>query len=193
MQTPAAPDQAHTRARAHHWAATAAALAAVVAAAGLLQPDRAEGTPRAGAAGTPVAPAATAPDPEAVTYPMDCHGLDTAVTARAEGDLDGDGRPETVAAVRCAAGSGTPPSGLYVITGTPGSADRPPRVVATLLDPARQQNVTALTLRSGAVTATLLGYSSPEVPRYAPDRRATLKWHWDGGAFRQESLAAESV
>ena len=56
------------------------------------------------------------------------------VTKKASGDLDGDGRPETVAVVRCDAGSGTPPSGVYVVT-QPLTAGGAPRVVATLIDP----------------------------------------------------------
>ncbi|MEU3062402.1 hypothetical protein ABZ670_18635 [Streptomyces subrutilus] len=163
-------------------------MAAVVALAGLLQP--AAGTPAAAAAAGsgPAAadgPRATAPDAAAVTYPLDCKGAPQIVTATAEGDLDGDGRPETVAAVRCDAGSGTPPHALYVLTRDPAEGARP-RVVATLLDAAQRQTATDLTVRDGEVTATLLGYSSPEVPRYSPDVKKLAKWRWTGGKFRQE-------
>lgn len=166
--TPPPETLAHSHARAVHWLATATAMAAVVALAGLLQP----------AAGTPAAAAA-------VTYPLDCKGAPQTVTATAEGDLDGDGRPETVAAVRCDAGSGTPPHALYVLTRDPAEGARP-RVVATLLDAAQRQTATDLTVRDGEVTATLLGYSSPEVPRYSPDVKKLAKWRWTGGKFRQE-------
>ncbi|WP_327307570.1 hypothetical protein OG730_32485 [Streptomyces sp. NBC_01298] len=184
---------AHHRTRPVHWLATASALAAVIAGAGLLQPDRATGasadpvhttggtTPKSPANG----PQTAAPDAHAVTYPLDCKGLPQAVTATAEGDLDGDGRPETVAAVRCDAGSGTPPHAIYVL-----AQDRAktatPRVVATLLEAGRKQTATDLTIRDGLVTASLLGYSSPEVPRYSPDTKQLAKWRWTGGKFRQE-------
>nr|WP_229886805.1 hypothetical protein [Streptomyces subrutilus] len=163
-------------------------MAAVVALAGLLQP--AAGTPAAAAAAGsgPAAadgPRAAAPDAAAVTYPLDCKGAPQTVTATAEGDLDGDGRPETVAAVRCDAGSGTPPHALYVLTRDPAEGARP-RVVATLLEAAQRQTATDLTVRDGEVTATLLGYSSPEVPRYSPDVKKLAKWRWTGGKFRQE-------
>ncbi|MFF4371125.1 hypothetical protein [Streptomyces sp. NPDC001594] len=158
-------------------------MAAVIAGAGLLQPDRATGaTP---ATETAAGPRATAPDAHAVTYPLDCKGTAQTVTATAEGDLDGDDRPETVAAVRCDAGSGTPPHAIYVLTreAAPGA---PPRVVATLLDPAKRRTATDLTVRDRTVTASLLGYSSPSVPRYSPDVKQLAKWRWTGGTFRQE-------
>ncbi|MCJ1679629.1 hypothetical protein MTF65_20255 [Streptomyces sp. APSN-46.1] len=158
-------------------------MAAVVAAAGLVQPS-------AGAASASAAngPRAAAPDARALTYPLDCKGAPQAVTDTAQGDLDGDGSPETVAAVRCDAGSGTPPHAIYVITqdtAGPNGAARP-RVVATLLDTARRQTATDLTVRDGIVTARLLGYSSPEVPRYSPDIKQLAKWRWSDGKFRQE-------
>ncbi|MER5733542.1 hypothetical protein ABT084_35300 [Streptomyces sp. NPDC002138] len=182
--TPAAPDLAHTRTRPVHWMATAAALAAVVATAAFLQPGPAAASAVQSAEGPPATPA-TAPDPAGVTYPLDCHGVPQRVTATAQGDLDADGRPETVVAVRCDAGSGTPPHALYVLTAdaTPGTA---PRVVATLLTPGEHRTVSDLAVRDHAVTATLLGYSSPRIPRYAPDVKQESKWRWTGGKFSQE-------
>ncbi|MCX4524979.1 MULTISPECIES: hypothetical protein [unclassified Streptomyces] len=164
-------------------------MAAVIAAAGLVQPSAGattrSGAP-AGASGAAAAgPQATAPDARALTYPLDCHGLPQAVTDTAEGDLDGDGRPETVAAVRCDAGSGTPPHAVYVLTRDKG-ADARARVVATLLDTARRQTAADLTVRDGVVTASLLGYSSPDVPRSSPDTKQLAKWRWSDGKFRQE-------
>lgn len=130
-------------------------------------------------------PQATAPDAAAVTYPLDCKGAPQAVTATAQGDLDGDGRPETVAAVRCDAGSGTPPHAIYVLTQDRAEGARP-RVVATLLDTPQRQTATDLTVSDGVVTTTLLGYSSPAIPRYSPDVKKLAKWRWSGGKFRQE-------
>lgn len=190
---PSTPTPAHHRTRPVHWLATASALAAVIAGAGLLQP-----APATGASADPVRPTgpaspdhgqqaatAAAPDAHAVTYPLDCKGAPHAVTDTAEGDLDGDGRPETVAAVRCDAGSGTPPHALYVLAQDPAKTAEP-RVVATLLEAGRNQTATDLTVREGLVTASLLGYSSPEVPRYSPDTKQLAKWRWTGGKFRQE-------
>lgn len=180
MQTSELPDLAHTDSRPLHWLATAAAMAAVVAAAGLLQPEpAASASAHRTTAGQGPAPA-SAPDPLRATYPLDCGGREHTVARHAAGDLDGDGRPETVAVVRCAAGSGTPPSGVYVLTRGSGAA---PRVVATLVDPARRMSVGALAVRDGAVLATLLGYSSENVPRCCPDQREQVTWHWQGGAF----------
>lgn len=188
---PTSETLAHSGTKPVHWLATATAVAAVIAAAGLVQPAAGASTTTATApaANGPqaAAPALTAdaPDAAAVTYPLDCKGAPQAVTATARGDLDGDGRPETVAAVRCDAGSGTPPHALYVLT-RDRTEGAPPRVVATLLGADRRQTVTDLTVSDGAVTATLLGYSSPEVPRYSPDVKKLAKWRWTGGKFRQE-------
>ncbi|GFH37024.1 hypothetical protein [Streptomyces pacificus] len=180
MQTSAVPDLAHNHARPVHWLVTATAMAAVVAAAGLLQPDRA----RAGQTGGREAAAATAPAITGVRLPLECGGAPAVVGERATGDLDGDGGPESVVAARCAAGSGTPPSGIYVLAR---SRTGESRVVATLLEPARRQSAVDLAVRDGAVTAVLLGYSSPDVPRCCPDRRRTAKWRWEGGKFTESA------
>ncbi|WP_405782193.1 hypothetical protein [Streptomyces sp. NBC_00859] len=184
----ALPDLAHTRAGPVHWLATATAMAAVVAIAGFLTPDPATASQPA-----PKPATAAAPDPAAATFPLKCGGVGTTVTKKASGDLDGDGSPETVAAVRCDAGSGTPPSGIYVLT-RPGDGSGPPRVVATLVAPGEQQSVGTLAVRDSAVTATLLGYSSPDVPRWNPDVRQKAKWRWEGGKFvRSVPSQARSV
>ncbi|MEV8587327.1 hypothetical protein [Streptomyces sp. NPDC051180] len=181
MQPSAAPDLAdlaHTHARPAHWLATATATAAVVALAGLLQPGP------AGATAGPAAAPAPAPAPEATgaDYPLECGGLPVKVAKRASGDLDGDGNPETVAVVHCEAGSGTPPHAVYVLTrGKDESA--PARVVATLVEPELHQNVGALSVRDGAVRATLLGYSTLDVPRCCPDEKEQVSWRWQGGSF----------
>ncbi|MFD0268954.1 hypothetical protein ACFVGY_20640, partial [Streptomyces sp. NPDC127106] len=108
---PALENPAHSSTRPLHWLATACAMAAVIAGAGLLQPEAtAAGPATPESAPEPAsAPQATAPDPTAVTWPLDCKGAPVAVTATARGDLDGDHRPETVAAGRCDAGSRPPP------------------------------------------------------------------------------------
>ncbi|MFG2297492.1 hypothetical protein [Streptomyces sp. NPDC048603] len=192
MHNPAEPALPHNDARPLHWLATAAAMAAVIAGAGLLQPTAVAGTP--GTPGKPGTPASriAAPDAALAHYPLDCRGGPHQITATAHGDLDGDGRPETVAAVRCDAGLGTPPNALYVLTqGT--AAGTPPRVVATLLPAEQRKNVTELTVTDGKITATLLGYSTPDVPRCCPDTRQHAKWAWTGGKFSQELTDAAAL
>ncbi|MFJ5097582.1 hypothetical protein [Streptomyces sp. NPDC088557] len=180
VQPSAAPDLAdlaHTRARPAHWLATATVTAAVVALAGLLQPDS------AGAGAAPTAPRpAPAPQAAGVSYPLECRGAPHTVARQASGDLDGDGDPETVAVVHCEAGSGTPPSGVYVLTRGKG-AGAPARVVATLVAPELHKSVARLAVRDGAVLATLLGYSSLDVPSCCPDEKEQVSWRWKGGAF----------
>ncbi|MFD8107846.1 hypothetical protein [Streptomyces microflavus] len=186
MQTSALPDLAHTATKPVHWLATAAAMAGVVAAAGLLQPGTATATataPEQRPTTQQGAPPA-APDPARVKFPLECGGAGTTVAKQAPGDLDGDGRPETVAVVHCDAGSGTPPSGIYVLTQGSGAA---PRVVATLVDPAEKKTVGDFAVREGRVSATLLGYSSLEVPRCCPDQEEQASWRWKGNAFVRTS------
>ncbi|MDQ8703078.1 hypothetical protein RCO28_11335 [Streptomyces sp. LHD-70] len=190
MQHPAVPELAHTTPRPVHWLATATALAAVVAGSSFLQPDHAT----AAQAGPPAATRTTAPDPKNVEYPLQCGVTAPQIQKHATGDLDGDQNPETVAVVRCASGSGTPPSGVYVIANpTEGN----PRVVATLVDPKDRLSVTDFAVRDGAVTATLLGYSSPDVPSCCPDTQDKAKWQWQNGSFvrseQPDEPAAKSV
>lgn len=189
MQTSALPDLAHTDAKPMHWLATAAAMAAVVAAAGLLQPDASASasTPHRTVAQHGTAPAA-APDPARAAFPLECGGAGRTVAKEAPGDLDGDGRPETVAVVHCAAGLGTPPSGVYVLTQGSGAA---PRVVATLVDPVQSMSVGDFAVRDGVVSATLLGYSSPEVPSCCPDEQEKVTWQWQNGAFVRSSQSED--
>ncbi|MFG2719351.1 hypothetical protein ACGFW5_13810 [Streptomyces sp. NPDC048416] len=192
MQNAAVPELAHTHARPVHWLATATAMAAVVALAGFLTPDPAKASPTPGRQDTPLTTAA-APDAGTVTFPLDCGNLGTVVEKKATGDLDGDGVPETVAVVHCNAGGGTPPSGVYVLT-RPAVPGAPPRVVATLVDPKDKQTVTDFAVRDHAVAATLLGYSSDDVPRYEPDVRQEVKWRWRGGKFvRSTGTAAMGI
>jgi hypothetical protein len=181
VQHPAVPDLAHTHTRPIHWVATATAVAAVVALSAVLQPDAATAAQAAGPE-TKTAPARlTPPDPADVAFPLECGPVKALVQKKASGDLDGDGRPETVAVVHCDAPMGTPPDGVYVLTRDP--AGGKPRVVATLVDPADRRTVTDFSVRDGAVLATLLGYSSQDVPSCCPDLKDGAKWQWKNGAF----------
>ncbi|MGW8063433.1 hypothetical protein ACVV2G_14425 [Streptomyces ziwulingensis] len=185
MQHPAVPDLSHTHARPIHWVATATALAGVVALSSVLQPDAATAAQAAGSE-RKNAPALTAPpDPAAVAFPLECGPVKAVVQKKASGDLDGDGRPETVAVVHCDAPMGTPPDGVYVVTR--GADDGKPRVVATLVKPGERRTVTDFAVRGGAVRATLLGYSSADVPSCCPDVTDEVKWQWENGAFVRDT------
>ncbi|MFG2678831.1 hypothetical protein [Streptomyces sp. NPDC048392] len=184
MQHPAVPDLSHTHTRPIHWVATATAVAGVVALSSVLQPDAATAAQTTGqaAAGPKSAPVHIAPpDPAAVAFPLECGPVKAVVQKKASGDLDGDGRPETVAVVHCDAPMGTPPDGAYVITRDAHGGR--PRVVATLVDPKERRTATALSVRDGVVRATLLGYSSADVPSCCPDLTDDVKWRWKDGAF----------
>jgi hypothetical protein len=110
------------------------------------------------------------------------------VTKKASGDLDGDGNPETVAAVRCDSGAGTPPTGVFVVTR--GTGARAPRVVATLVAPKDNESVgDRFAVEGGVVVATLLGYSTPDVPKCCPDEKQRVSWQWKSGSFVRNDLA----
>ncbi|MET8951472.1 hypothetical protein ACWEO4_27315 [Streptomyces sp. NPDC004393] len=180
MQHPAVPELAHTTTRPIHWVATATAVSGVIALTSLLQPGAATAAqPQVRTKAAPVA--ALPPDPSKVRFPLDCGPTKVLVAKRATGDLDGDGRPETVAVVHCDASMGTPPDAAYVLTQAADATE--PRVVATLVDPKERLTVTSLAVHDAAVTASMLGYSSPDVPSCCPDVKSSAEWQWRGGAF----------
>ncbi|RNG23290.1 hypothetical protein [Streptomyces botrytidirepellens] len=184
------PDLAHTRPRLGHWIATAAAVAAVVAGASAFQPSDAKATSAPTTLSAPSTgglPAAQAPDPRAAHYPMDCGRARPGVVDRASGDLDGDGRPETVAVVRCETAAGNPPSGLYVLA-QPTRKGAAPRIVATFVDPKEGMSVQDFAVRGTKVSATLLGYSTTKVPRCCPDLQRKVNWQWKDGEFVLKAL-----
>jgi hypothetical protein len=185
VQPSAVPELAHTHARPIHWVATATAVAGVVALSSVLQPNPATAAQAAGPE-TRSAPAhVTPPDPAGVAFPLECGRVKAVVKKQASGDLDGDGRPETVAVVHCDSPMGTPPDGVYVLTRATDTGK--PRVVATLVDPKDRQTVTDFSVRDGAVRATLLGYSSLDVPSCCPDLKDSVKWQWKNGTFARST------
>lgn len=191
MQQSAVPELAHTHTRPIHWVATAAAVSGVMALSSLLQPNSATAAQTAGPQAR-TTHTATAPSTTGVDFPLTCGPVKAVVQKKATGDLDGDGNPETVAVVHCDAPMGTPPDGVYVITHATGS--NKPRVVATLLDPRTGDTVSDFAVRDGAVVATLLGYSTNDIPRCCPDVTDSAKWRWKNGAFTRSTPAgAHSV
>ncbi|MEU4043683.1 hypothetical protein ACK389_03185 [Streptomyces antibioticus] len=188
MQQSAVPELAHSHTRPIHWVATATAVAGVVVLSSLLQPRPATAAQPGTGTGTPDdRPTATAPATTGIDFPLDCGPVDELVIHKASGDLDGDGRPETVAAVHCDAPMGTPPDGVYVLTQGPTQTHA--RVVATLVDPKDRTTVTSLTVTDGAVLATYLGYSSSDVPSCCPDLKDTAKWQWKDSVFVRSTPA----
>ncbi|MFI6036555.1 hypothetical protein ACIBBD_20760 [Streptomyces sp. NPDC051315] len=183
----AVPELAHTHTRPIHWLATATAVAGVVALSSVLQPDPATAAQATGQEHRSAPVTAAAPATTGVDFPIECGPVKALVVKQASGDLDGDGRPETVAVVHCDAPMGTPPDGVYVLTRATGSAHA--RVVATLVDPKDRRTVASLSVDDGAVLASLLGYSSADVPSCCPDVKDSAKWRWKDEAFVRSTPA----
>ncbi|MEV7885423.1 hypothetical protein ACWD3I_36555 [Streptomyces sp. NPDC002817] len=192
MQQSAVPELAHTHTRPIHWVATATAVAGVIALSSVLQPNPATAAQAAGPQSHSAPTAVTAPDPTEVDFPIECGPVKALVVKKASGDLDGDGRPETVAVVHCDAPMGTPPDGVYVLTQATDA--KTPRVVATLVDPKDRVTVKTLTVSDATVAADMVGYSSDSVPSCCPDVNTSAKWQWKDGAFvRSTPAGAHSV
>ncbi|MFH9861016.1 hypothetical protein [Streptomyces sp. NPDC017202] len=188
MQQSAVPELAHTHTRPIHWVATATAVAGVVALSSVLQPGPATAAQASGPGAAPASVTAAAPATTGVDFPIECGPVKALVRKKTSGDLDGDGRPETVAAVHCDAPMGTPPDGVYVLTQAAGATS--PRVVATLVDPGERRTVTALSVGDGTVLADYLGYSSADVPSCCPDVKESATWRWQDHAFVRSTPAA---
>ncbi|MEU4151987.1 hypothetical protein [Streptomyces sp. NPDC026659] len=194
MQQSAVPELAHAHPQPIHWAGTATAVAGVIALCSLVQPGPATAAQATPATGAPAPARTTAAPPvtEGVAFPLQCGPVKALVAKKATGDLDGDGNPETVAVVHCDSAMGTPPDGLYVLTRNHDGTGS--RVVATLVDPKDRLTVTDLAVGARTVTATLLGYSSDDVPSCCPDVKTPAQWQWKGNAFiRSTPTASHSV
>ncbi|WP_354643397.1 hypothetical protein [Kitasatospora camelliae] len=166
---------AHARSGFGHWAVVAAGCAAVVG--GALAAGPASGAISPPAPTAKAAPSAAAPDPAKAGLPLDCGPFPVAVSLKVSADL-GDGKPGTVAAAHCDAGNGTPSDGVFVLAPGP---DGRPVVAATLVEEDEDLTLTALAVRSdGSVHGTARGYSSPDVPRFAPDLMVELNWKRTG-------------
>ncbi|MGA5322942.1 hypothetical protein ACPCIU_21190 [Streptomyces seoulensis] len=190
MQQSAVPELARTDTRPIHWVATATAVAGVIALTSLVQPGPATAAQPTTATEARPAPAPTATTPPGTTgvaFPLDCGPVKAVVAHKTSGDLDGDGKPETVAVVHCDAAMGTPPDAVYVLTRN--ATDGTPRVVATLVQPADRLTATDLAIGDRTVTATLLGYSTDDVPSCCPDVKKAAAWRWNGHAFLRSTPA----
>jgi len=179
---PAGPPRppAHTGARAWHWTATAAVLAAAVGTVLAVAPaDASAPVPN----GPHAIPAAAAPDPARAVYPLVCAGMPVKVAQSFSADLTGNGTDATIAAAHCLAGAGTPPDGLFLLE--PGSGGRP-RVADVLIRATEDLTVRSVEFHGdGTITADVDGYSSLDVPTCCPDVHESLVWTPHDGGYRR--------
>ncbi|MEK8170054.1 hypothetical protein NKH77_10655 [Streptomyces sp. M19] len=166
-----------------HWITTAVALAAVVAGAAVLQPADAKAT-------TGESRANSAPHPGGVVRAPTPARPTTRWTAARRSRKSSTTPRETwtaTAAPRrsrwCAARPVPAPRRAASTCSPEPTARGPTRVVATFLDPKERMSATDFALRSGTVFATLLGYSSDQVPRCCPDLQRKVNWKWRDGKF----------
>lgn len=116
-----------------------------------------------------------------VTYPFDCGSVGYFVERSRSADLNGDGYLDAVVLVRCDAGAGSPPSGLYAFDGT--SSPRRPRLLATLMSPTDNRLAADFSIHDTTVEMVAHGYSSDRVARCCPDQTLDLTWTWHGSTY----------
>jgi hypothetical protein len=114
-----------------------------------------------------------------VPYPMSCEGVPIQVGTVTLGDIDRDGRTDTVVSVHCRAGAGSPPDALFAYSGPAAS----PQLMATMLVPGDDVLLRSVRLAGSTVLAAGSTYSSGQVPRCCPDRHFSASWRWDGSGF----------
>ncbi|MGH2721049.1 MAG: hypothetical protein ACRDJO_05540, partial [Actinomycetota bacterium] len=140
-------------------------------------------------ADAPAPPAVPGPDVvaledvdwDAVEYPLDCRdaGPPPYVVEVTYGPSS-TGTPLAVARVACTVGAGTPPMGLYVYDGATAVG---PHFAQTLLSGPENWFIESVSLQGPSVSATALGWSSPDLCRACADVRATLAWTWRDRGF----------
>ncbi|MDH6127089.1 hypothetical protein [Kitasatospora sp. GP82] len=174
----------HARPRIRHWAVVAAACGAVVV--GALAATPAQGRPTPGPEPVEALPAAAAPDPAKAQLPLDCGPFPVTIALSFGARLDGV--PSTVAAAHCAAPNGTPSDAVFLLTTGP---DGRPAVRASLVTEADRLTFTELKLRSdGTIIGRAKGYSSANVPRFAPDLVLSLSWTRHGTEWTRTETKA---
>ncbi|MFD8593515.1 hypothetical protein ACFV1L_00755 [Kitasatospora sp. NPDC059646] len=153
----------HGRSGLKHWVLVAAGCAAVVGGAlGATSATGAVVTARQADAGPPEV------DLAKVQLPMECGPFPVAVSLKAAAVVDG--RALAVLAGHCQADMGTPPDEVFVVEG---AAGKPVRLLADR----DGYTLTELAIRSdGSIRGAARGYSSDDVPRFAPDVKVELVW-----------------
>lgn len=187
----AAADRAQAEVAASAAASSAAQAAADLAAAqraAAAQATQAAQSQRdaaaASASATAAATAAVVQDPlrgvawATQAYPFDCSPVGYLVLHSQDVELTGDRNRDAVVLVRCNAGAGTPPVGLYVFDGA--SSPAAPRLLATLLSPNEGKQAGTFTVRDRTISMRTYGFSSDRVPHCCPDETFHLTWTWHG-------------
>jgi hypothetical protein len=115
-----------------------------------------------------------------VTLPIDCGGIGVVKVIDERFDFDGDGTTDSILGVRCDAGAGSPPTGVYAVRATAAG----PKVVGTLVSPEEGLVVRAVTAAPDGVRIEASGYSE-DAPRCCPDLDVSYRFQWNGTTFEQ--------
>ncbi|MGY1832438.1 hypothetical protein ACI8AA_18655 [Geodermatophilus sp. SYSU D01180] len=160
------------------------------------------------------APATRAPDWRDTTYTVTCDGVvpdgfaaplrdgaarvaaeagpydwfDVSLAAAVGGDVDGDGRPDTVVLLRC---SPQPSNGIVEEVHVLDADGRPlavlpsPRTLprADVLPPVYDPD--GLSVEDGRVVAVMRVYEPGDTHAGGPSGRMTVRWQWDGGELER--------
>lgn len=114
----------------------------------------------------------------ALTGQVDCAGQSLVMVRQVRYDFTGDGVADALAAVRCDAGAGSPPSTVFALVAEAAG----PRVAGTLLDAEAGEVVTEVT--GSGPEAVVRGFAfSPDAPRCCPDLEVVHRYRWTGAKF----------
>jgi len=115
-----------------------------------------------------------------VQLPIECGDVGVVKVIDERFDFDGDTSTDSILAVRCDAGAGSPPTGVYAVQ----AAADGPKVVGTLVSTEEGVVIQSITPAADGIRLLALGYSEG-VPRCCPDLEVSYRFQWNGTTFER--------
>lgn len=114
----------------------------------------------------------------AISGQVDCGTQQVVMVRQYRYDFTGDGVQDALAAVRCEAGAGSPPSTVFALVAGP----QGPQVAGKLLDADAGEVVTEVNGQGPEAVVKGFAFSS-SAPRCCPDLEVVHRYRWTGTAF----------